>query len=410
MDIELLAPTNRRVDLAETLDQLKSQEPLRFFDELSLSFCDDFSRAIMTNSRAKSNPELVTLAFWLRRSQLNSIKEEFVKRKVCRLVVPRGLAFHVPPANVDTIFVYSWILSLLCGNKNIVRLSARASELSTLLIGIYANMVTQPKYTKIAETSLFVKFSHDDEIVQAISAACDLRVVWGGNETIKKIRTSTVHPRAIDLGFADRFSWATFKASSVNNLSDEELAKLAENFYNDSYLYNQKACSSPRVLTWIGDHSSVRTAKERFFSTLKRTIESKRSALDNSVSLYKIKNSFEWAAETRINRVDFYSAALTVGSVNSCDDISWIKSLDFGAGSFINLDVKDLNQMASFFQSDDQTLSYFGFEQHELVELAQVVNGKGIDRIVPVGQALNFSHHWDGLDLIEAMSKQVFIS
>src|SRR5229473_1854189 len=40
---------------------------------------------------------------------------------------PRGLVFHVPPANVDTIFVYSWALSALAGNRNVVRISPRAA-------------------------------------------------------------------------------------------------------------------------------------------------------------------------------------------------------------------------------------------------------------------------------------------
>ena len=40
---------------------------------------------------------------------------------------PRGLVFHVPPANVDTIFVYSWALSALAGNPNVVRISSRSA-------------------------------------------------------------------------------------------------------------------------------------------------------------------------------------------------------------------------------------------------------------------------------------------
>ncbi|MFC6804089.1 acyl-CoA reductase [Deinococcus caeni] len=39
--------------------------------------------------------------------------------------MPRGLVFHVPPANVDTIFIYSWLMSVLAGNRNVIRLSSR---------------------------------------------------------------------------------------------------------------------------------------------------------------------------------------------------------------------------------------------------------------------------------------------
>ena len=42
-------------------------------------------------------------------------------------------------------------------------------------------------------------------------------------------------------------------------------------------------------------------------------------------------------------------------------------------------------------------------------ELAVAVNGRGIDRIVPIGQALQFSRHWDGYDLFAEFTRQVTI-
>ena len=49
------------------------------------------------------------------------------RRRADALRFPRGLVFHVPPANVDTIFVYSWALSALAGNSNVVRISSRSA-------------------------------------------------------------------------------------------------------------------------------------------------------------------------------------------------------------------------------------------------------------------------------------------
>ena len=37
-------------------------------------------------------------------------------------------------ANVDTLFVYSLVLSLLAGNRNIVRLSSRATDQSHVIL------------------------------------------------------------------------------------------------------------------------------------------------------------------------------------------------------------------------------------------------------------------------------------
>ena len=33
--------------------------------------------------------------------------------------------------------------------------------------------------------------------------------------------------------------------------------------------------------------------------------------------------------------------------------------------------------------------------------------GRGLDRIVPLGTALRFSHRWDGMDLLEVLTRGV---
>jgi len=38
-----------------------------------------------------------------------------------------------------------------------------------------------------------------------------------------------------------------------------------------------------------------------------------------------------------------------------------------------------------------------------------ILNGRALDRIVPIGQALQFGRFWDGNDLLQAFCRQVFI-
>jgi hypothetical protein len=35
--------------------------------------------------------------------------------------------------------------------------------------------------------------------------------------------------------------------------------------------------------------------------------------------------------------------------------------------------------------------------------------GRGLDRIVPLGTALRFSHRWDGMDLLEVLTRGVVL-
>jgi hypothetical protein len=57
----------------------------------------------------------------------------------------------------------------------------------------------------------------------------------------------------------------------------------------------------------------------------------------------------------------------------------------------------------------DQTLVHFGVPTAELEDFARAVNGRGLDRLVPVGEALAFDVVWDGVDLLAAFTKIVSV-
>src|SRR5215510_7315433 len=64
---------------------------------------DEIIRILFEFAQKHRYPELASLGFFLRRSE--------VERQLSRLDGlrrPYGVVFHVPPANVDTVFVYSW--------------------------------------------------------------------------------------------------------------------------------------------------------------------------------------------------------------------------------------------------------------------------------------------------------------
>jgi hypothetical protein len=56
-----------------------------------------------------------------------------------------------------------------------------------------------------------------------------------------------------------------------------------------------------------------------------------------------------------------------------------------------------------------QTITHFGFDIDQLMELARGVAGIGAYRIVPVGQALDFNPTWDGVPLLSHMTRQIVV-
>ena len=52
----------------------------------------------------------------------------------------------------------------------------------------------------------------------------------------------------------------------VESMNDYELSNLVQRFYNDTYLVDQNACSSPHLIIWLGKKS--KKIQERFWENL----------------------------------------------------------------------------------------------------------------------------------------------
>ena len=65
-----------------------------------------------------------------------------------------------------------------------------------------------------------VKYSTNDDFTKHLSSICDGRLIWGGNETIKKIREFPVKEISRDLSFADRNSFCVLNTSNLSRLSE----------------------------------------------------------------------------------------------------------------------------------------------------------------------------------------------
>ena len=125
--------------------------PRRPFAPLILQFIQDFRQALLT--AATVSAEWKALAFLLRPSHLKKIEEE-VSRPTSRL--GRGLIFQIPPANMPTVFMYGFLFSLLSGNGNIIRISARIAEETKPILALLTALWQQPDYTPLQQENAFV--------------------------------------------------------------------------------------------------------------------------------------------------------------------------------------------------------------------------------------------------------------
>lgn len=367
------------------------------FDAELLLFCEALSQALFKQSNHRENPDFVALGFWLRKSHLIQMQRLFLQK--AGTLVPRGLVFHIPPGNIEVMLVYSWVTSLLLGNSNIVRIPGFKTARRDKLLSIIFNVLEEERFSAIKAMNFFIAYGHDDAVTSQICSEIDARVIWGGNETISKIREISLQPHAIDLPFPDRFSFSAVNAEVYLRGNQEQIAA---QFFNDAYWFEQSACSSPRLIFWVGEKPMIEKASAIFYNGLQTDIIQRRYRISLGGVLLKKNTLFSQSLVLPVEKVAQYSNELSVLYLTHADERC---RYHCGQGLFYHVPICDLNQIAAFTTHRDQTLTHCGFLDHELRNLAAVLNGKGITRMVPMGQALDFGPVWDGHDLFTALTQ-----
>jgi hypothetical protein len=407
MRITRLSPHPAEAPIYEILEVAAAGAGLPPFSPEAQALLADFARMLARDGEARTYPELQALAFWLRKAELTRLADEFAASTPPDAVsVPRGLVFHVPPANVDTIFVYSWALSLLAGNRNIVRLSSKESPQASIVLRLLDELVTSSASPSLRGGSQFITYPHDEEITAAISGRCDVRVIWGGDATVGAIRRGALPPHAKEITFPDRSSLAAIDASAFLALGEDDRAELARQFYNDAYWFDQAGCSSPRVVVWRGPRATGEAAAAAFFDLIAETVVERGYRIDTAIALSKQLFLHQAAIDLPVEGARWISNEVVTVDV---DDLSTRWEDHPGGGFFLQHFIDDLESIAAFITRRDQTLTHFGFEESELREMVRSLNGVGIDRVVPVGQALTFHRLWDGYDLLRELTRLVHV-
>ena len=383
------------VGSAETAAGMKELRPLHPFDDNVIGFLNDLSSLLRTN---RSFPDVATFGFWCRKAALLQEKAKYDDISGC---FGKGTVFHSTPSNVPVNFAFSFASGILAGNANIVRVPGKSCEQVDIICGAVKQLLSD-KHKALVPYVCFVKYPTKKEITDAFSALCNVRVIWGGDATIAEIRKSPLPPRSNEITFADRHSAAVINADSY--LAADNKDAIIQNFYNDTYYTDQNACTSPRIIFWLGKEKE--TAKEDFWRRV-------HAAVKEKYHLEPVRTVGKLQALCRVSAVkpmklirndDMFVTRLNVEQLGS--DLMDFK---YNSGFFFEKDIDDLSEMLPVCGERCQTISYFGIEQDEFSRFLEGSAPHGIDRIVPIGKTMDFSLIWDGFDLIRQMSRRISI-
>lgn len=382
-------------------DERLEPAPFLVYSEEICNFLDDLSQELRKDASAKRFPDIMTFAFWCRRGNITKLKQEypFLYNRV-----GRGMVFHIAPSNVPINFAYTLAFGLLAGNANVVRVSQKGFEQVDIVCRVLERVLQRQEYEFLRNQIQVVSYGHDAKINDYYSEKCDVRVIWGGDSTIKTVRQSQLRPKATEITFADRYSFAVFDEGAVEALSVEQCQRLAEKFYNDTYLMDQNACSSPHLVLWLNDVGGDKIGRRRFWQALYQTAVKYDMPEKKVMDKYTLlcENAIDFCEEAALERYDNLLYVVSLKKLPRSLDI-----LRGKCGLFYQGEIASLQEIGGGLSDKVQTCVVFGVDTGEMAKCFIENHVRGVDRIVQVGEAMDIGIYWDGYDVIGSLSRGI---
>ena len=351
----------------------------------------------LLNRRDARIPGAAFLAAFLRRAHI----EELLSRELPDIraldafvpagarselrILPRGLVCHWIAGNVPLLGVFSWALSAVFGNANLIRVSSRAEDVMTPVVERVATL--SEAGAEMAARTRVVSFEREDEQSHAaMSAAADLRIAWGGEEAVASVRALPAQWECDDLVFGPRRSFAVVDPAET---SERVVGRLA----SDIVYFDQLACSSPQVVFVKGQRDTP--AMDGFLTAL-------ATAVEGAVRQFK-RHTLDWAETYRIE-LDRQRAVLEGANVLRDEATEWtIALLDAPvnqiscANRFVQVvPFTDLEAVSAAIPRNVQTV-ILSIASDTAGAYAEALARRGVCRFPRPGLGNSFEIPWDGL-------------
>jgi hypothetical protein len=392
-------PVELKALLAQ-LDVHRSALAVPFAPE-RIALIGELSARLLADRRIGEQPPLAYFAHWTRRAALRDLVARFnATLPADAVAAPRGLALHFPPSNVETILLFSWVMSYLVGNINLVRLPSERSAAVSKAIDL---LVAALRGAEGAD--LFFQYPADDRVSEALSRSSDVRIVWGGDGKIRAFESLPLRNGGKSIWFGDRYSYAVISGQALVSATADEIAELARNLALDIFTFDQMGCSSPHKIYIAGNLEANRRAVAALITAVGYAARRRGAAIPPSHTVAKMTEAMALAGDEPGALVPQLSGELTSVVFPHIRDAE-----DRVGGGFIVVEfITELATLIGRVRPAHQTLTYYGFTRAELTDFAKAATLVGLSRIVPIGQALSFDAIWDGYDLFRELTRTVRI-
>ena len=372
------------------------KQPIPIFHQTILNFLSELSKLILNETRLTKYNDLKSFAFWCRENNMKNKQskydDEYTKKGI-------GLVLHIPPSNTPMAAAYSFVFGLLSGNSNIVRISDPNIDSIKELIKIINKILKKKKFENIRKNNSLIYYTKDSSVSEILSGIIDARIVWGSEKTIEYFKGIKTKNHCKDVFFGDKYSISIIDVKMFFQLSSKKKTIFIQNFYNDTFIMDQNACSSPHTIFWLNSNKKL---KDLFWNKLNDHVTKKydftKEIQNHKYSrLNKILLKYHFLHETQnLFRINVFKIK------NLTEPISDLRGL---AGIFFEYDINNIKEIKRIINERCQTITYFGIKKKILTSLINNHDIVGINRVIPVGQAIDMDLIWDGKNLINELSR-----
>ncbi len=375
-----------------------------------LDLINEFSKNILKNEKTRKIEGIAFLSQWVRKTNLekiikinfedpNILQDYFKKEGKMLIAQPKGLVGHWIAGNVVTLGFFSLIQSIIIKNSNIMRIPLGSVETIKDLLGVLIKTKTDKLIGKevLSSTALIYYPREEDKTNLELSMNSDVRIIWGGKESIEMISSFSKKETCEDVVFGPKYSFAMIDRELI---SDEILlTSTLKKFVFDIIFGEQDSCTSPQVLMCETDITGL----EKISNLLKKEFENlDEKYLKKDTTFYeagnvimaRVENTFD--EDKKVICPKGTEWTIILGKKANLEEP--VKSRTIFLNSCNNLE--DLGKLIT---SKIQTIGHGFKNTKKLTKISKILNLQGVSRIVPIGQMNYYDSPWDGKLLLSRL-------
>ncbi|MBW1793741.1 MAG: hypothetical protein JRJ38_04830 [Deltaproteobacteria bacterium] len=399
-----------RVGVSAVIGDLKqAQENLKRWPvDRIIELFDEFGFRLMDRRLSihgdYPNSGIAYIAGWCRKSNLVSLLQSaFQSRYVLDRFVDseaktdrsyrahsRGLVVHWMAGNVPTLGFLSLIQGVLTKNANLIKPASGSNDLLAQLLFVLSTAKEgEPQSGRdLVKSMAVVRYDRNrKDIGAAISKEADVRVFWGGDDSVATMRALPTKLHTRDLVFSNKTSFMAIDNGSLETMDMEAIARRVA---MDISVFEQKACASPHTLFLETEDASVvqqfalclKEALSRALASIPKTIPSQNeiSAVLNLRAQYDMFHQAWYSEGTEFSILsdDYFQLGPPIGNRTI-----YLRKID------------NLQKLTELITPQVQSVGILA-KPETFERVTALFSEKGVHRFTNIGAITHFEVPWDG--------------